>query len=326
MEKSNTIYRPLVVAAVAAALIVGVLPRPANAFVFGGRSLISCVWGGGLSVQRDGIPSDSVTDVRLERRQIDPPAVLETRGPIRRTGSNVEVEFLGEVPVAVANQQWVVDFDVTNHPEHDTTMTLLSYEGQDCDDIPQPTDVNRENPFAGEIAFVLQWGYLNGYPDSTFRPSNPITRQAFAAVLYRMKFGPDAPPACTEAPFVDVPADHPFCPHITWMADTGISTGYPGGYFKPANTITRQSAGAFLYRMREDGYGIGCPAGPIPAHPNPGFTDVPPGHPFEQPIWWMAANSITNGYPDGSFKPGATITRQAGAAYLARAIYLCSAG
>ena len=48
------------------------------------------------------------------------------------------------------------------------------------------------------------------------------------------------------------------------------------------------------------------------------FTDVSPSNPFYDEIEAIAAAGITEGYPDGTFRPGANITRQAMAAFMAR--------
>lgn len=52
------------------------------------------------------------------------------------------------------------------------------------------------------------------------------------------------------------------------------------------------------------------------------FSDVPTTHPFFQEIEALAASGITTGYPDGTFRPSNYITRQAMAAFLARALGL----
>lgn len=49
-----------------------------------------------------------------------------------------------------------------------------------------------------------------------------------------------------------------------------------------------------------------------------GFTDVGPGHPFEDEIGWMAEYQISEGYQDGSYRPGAPVTRQAMSAFMER--------
>ena len=50
------------------------------------------------------------------------------------------------------------------------------------------------------------------------------------------------------------------------------------------------------------------------------FRDVPTDHPFEDEIAWMVDQGITQGYSDGTFRPGAEVTRQAAMAFLFRLV------
>ncbi len=113
----------------------------------------------------------------------------------------------------------------------------------------------------------------------------------------------------TVGPFIDVPADHPFVDAVRWAAVEGITGGWPDGTFRPTSVVTRQAAVAFLHRM------AGSPLPPIDA---PTFADVPPGHPFEDAVRWAAAEGITDGWPDGTFRPTGAVTRQAIVAFLHR--------
>jgi hypothetical protein len=67
---------------------------------------------------------------------------------------------------------------------------------------------------------------------------------------------------------------------------------------------------AFLYRFE------GEPAFTPPIFPS--FPDVPTSHPFYKEIEWLVAAGITTGFPDGNFRPGAEVSRQAMAAFLHR--------
>ncbi len=49
--------------------------------------------------------------------------------------------------------------------------------------------------------------------------------------------------------FSDVPSGHPFQDEIGWMADSGISEGFPDGTFRPTSPVTRQAMAAFLQRL-----------------------------------------------------------------------------
>jgi hypothetical protein len=48
------------------------------------------------------------------------------------------------------------------------------------------------------------------------------------------------------------------------------------------------------------------------------FTDVPPSHPFSQQIGNIVGAGITTGYEDGTYRPGAPVTRGAMAAFMNR--------
>ncbi len=170
------------------------------------------------------------------------------------------------------------------------------------------SDVARTNPFNHAICWMTATGVGTGYADGTYRPTQSVSRQAMAAHLYRLKGSP--PGIYPDPGFTDVGGSSPFLTEISWLVWAGIGTGYPDGTFRPTLPVTRQAMAAFLYRL------AGNPVGPFP---DPGFSDVTPGHPFYTEIAWMASvGSITTGFPDGTFRPGSAVTRQAMAAFLAR--------
>lgn len=57
---------------------------------------------------------------------------------------------------------------------------------------------------------------------------------------------------------------------------------------------------------------------PDPQPPTAPFPDVPLSHPFVADISWMITTGLTTGYPDGTFRGGAPVSRQALAAMLYR--------
>jgi protocatechuate 3,4-dioxygenase beta subunit len=106
--------------------------------------------------------------------------------------------------------------------------------------------------------------------------------------------------------FPDVPPTHPFYEQIQWLAGEGITQGFSDGTFRPGINITRQAVAAWLYAFAGE---------PTVTGPQE-FPDVPPAHPFYDAIQWMAQEGITQGFSDGTFRPGIDITRQAVAAWL----------
>lgn len=176
---------------------------------------------------------------------------------------------------------------------------------------PAFPDVPASNQFCEDVAWARDWGITMGYPGGGFHPTDPVTRQAMAAFLYRSA-GRPAVPICAGGPFPDVPGSHPFCEEIDWLVDQGITTGYEDGTFRPAADVSRQAMAAFLYRS------AGEPRGGDPACSAAAFPDVASSHPFCGEIDWLRDVGITAGYSDGTYRPDANVSRQAMAAFLHR--------
>lgn len=178
---------------------------------------------------------------------------------------------------------------------------------------PTFADVPPSHPFAEDVAWAARAGLVEGYADSTFGPTAPLSRQAAAALLHRLAGRPVAEGAPVGR-FGDVGDGHPFVTAIAWMAATGVAEGYPDGTFRPGEPVSRQAMAAFLHRTAG-------PDGVLAARAEgEDFDDVGTGHPFHDEIAWMAAAGVAEGYADGTFRPAAPVTRQAAVAFLHRAV------
>jgi len=174
---------------------------------------------------------------------------------------------------------------------------------------PTFSDVPQGKPFDFEITWLASTGITTGYPNGSFDPYGTVSRDAMAAFLYRFRGSPSftAPAA---SPFSDVPTSNPFYKEITWLASTGITTGYPDGTFRPFGKVSRDAMAAFLYRFS------GSPEFAAPgASP---FSDVPTSNGFYKEITWLSSTGITTGYADGTFNVYGTVSRDAMAAFLYR--------
>jgi len=172
---------------------------------------------------------------------------------------------------------------------------------------PPFDDVPIEHPFCPEIGRLRMAGLVEGFPDGSFRPGQEVTRQAVAAFLHRAA---GAPPVTPDERFSDVPIDHPFASEITWLAQAGLTDGYPDGTFRPRQPVTRQALIAFLFRA------AGEPDGDWEVS----FLDVSDDHPFTTEIGWAATTGVATGFEDGTFLPTRAVTRQASAAFLDRMV------
>jgi len=109
--------------------------------------------------------------------------------------------------------------------------------------------------FYTEIVWMYQEGISTGWESAAgreYRPLAGVSRDAMAAFLYRFA----GEPAWTDpavSPFIDVTSTSTeFYTEITWLADTGISTGWDtpaGDEFRPLEQTRRDAMAAFLYRF-----------------------------------------------------------------------------
>ena len=218
-------------------------------------------------------------------------------------GHTWDVELNGDlaaVGVIVGNEEGVQLHSISG----DTEVTA----------VPQFTDI-AWSPFVRQIDAIALAGITTGYPDGTFRPMASVTREAMAAFLYRQAGEPAFTPPAT-SPFTDVTTGHPFYAEICWLASEGISTGWTMAngtkQYRPGQPVSREAMAAFLYRFAGE---------PDVAATSTGFVDVSSGHPFADAITWLSEEGVSTGWstPAGAqFKPGASIERQAMAAFLVR--------
>ena len=108
-------------------------------------------------------------------------------------------------------------------------------------------DVPTDHPFYKEISWLAEQNITTGWSDGTFRPSEPVNRDAMAAFFYRMAGSP-AYTAPNESPFNDVPTNRQFYKEISWLAEQNITNGWDDGTFRPKTPIERGAMAAFLYR------------------------------------------------------------------------------
>lgn len=112
------------------------------------------------------------------------------------------------------------------------------------------------------------------------------------------------------SPFTDVATSNPYYPAISWMYETGISTGWDDGTYRPKQQVDRDAMAAFIYRYK------GSPAFTPPA--TSPFTDISSGIQFYKEMTWLEKEKITTGWPDGTYRPWTPTNRDAMAAFMYR--------
>ena len=144
------------------------------------------------------------------------------------------------------------------------------------------------------------FAYVMGYPDGTVRPNGSITRAEVSTILFRLLSDKTRDEYfTTESSFTDVKAGAWYNNSIATLEKAGVIVDTAkGGAFRPDEAITRAELAAMLAQFADAKSVTGVK-----------FTDVSADHWAYDAIAIAAKMGWIAGYPDGTFRPDATITR-----------------
>ena len=171
-----------------------------------------------------------------------------------------------------------------------TSVTMNSdktvYAGWEATGVPDK--LNGDDHFA----------YVVGYSDSTVRPNANISRAEVATIFFRLLKSDIRDGNLTaDNEFSDVSDGQWHNKAISTMAKLGIVKGRRADRFDPDASITRAEFAAICARFNTK-----------PVENSSSFSDIS-GHWAENEIERAAAFGWISGYPDGTFRPDARITR-----------------
>lgn len=152
-------------------------------------------------------------------------------------------------------------------------------------------------------------GYINGYPDGTFRPGKSMTRAEAASILAKLQRLPltdSSKPAFSDA-------DGWYNAVINAVVKAGYMKGYPDGSFKPDKPITRAEFATMLSHFMS-----------AKTASNP-FTDTN-GNWAKEAIDKAYAQGIIKGYEDNTFRPATDVSRAEAVAMVNRTFNIKKAG
>lgn len=137
--------------------------------------------------------------------------------------------------------------------------------------------------------------YLAGYPGGTFGPDQNMTRAEAAQMFYNLLLEKDVE---ITVEFVDVPEDAWYATPVNTLASLGILSGVGDGQFDPDRSITRAEFTVIAMKFANtSGGGVNI------------FSDVNEDDWFYSAVVDSTQYGWINGYPDGTFRPEATISR-----------------
>ena len=171
-----------------------------------------------------------------------------------------------------------------------TTVTMNSdktvYAGWEATGVPDK--LNGDDHFA----------YVIGYPDGKVHPEGNISRAETATIFFRLLKADIRDGNLTaDNGFSDVANGQWHNKAISTMAKLGIVKGRRADRFDPDASITRAEFAAICARFNTK-----------PVENSSSFSDIS-GHWAENEIERAAAFGWISGYPDGTFRPDARITR-----------------
>ena len=163
-----------------------------------------------------------------------------------------------------------------------------------------------------EINYLTGKGIIKGYPeDNTFRPENPVFRMQAVQMIMREKIFPLINLYKTLIGRDIHPGDDGY-EAVAKAVELGIISGKTDPetgerYFDPYGKLTRQQMAKILSLAYQ-----------LVGGSDIVFKDVPINSEFHSYIQHLAANKITTGYENHTFKPGSDISRQHFAVFMAR--------
>lgn len=94
---------------------------------------------------------------------------------------------------------------------------------------------------------AINFPYISGYPDGTFRPNQAVTRAEFATMIARLLTQNNIP--AQENQFKDVPELKFSTDAINYVTKLGLMKPYEDGTFRPTNPVTLKEAQEIIPRL-----------------------------------------------------------------------------
>ena len=205
-------------------------------------------------------------------------------------------------------------------PGHDVTLTATWQKKPtpppvDPKDDGKPHDLNTEDHFSYVVGYPVDHRTGLATDDVDLWPVRPeagITRAEVATIFYRL-LKEDVRDRVTSDvnDFNDVASGDWFNVTVSSLAQMGVIAGYEDGSFRPNAPITRAEFAAIATRFfaeRGATYNEGL------------FADITGDEWFADVVAAAADRGLLGGYPDGTVRPNATITRAESCAVVNRTL------
>lgn len=181
------------------------------------------------------------------------------------------------------------------------------------EDAPSYTDVSRTHFAINEISALSKDRIIEGYEDGMFKPDQAVTRAEFAVMIVRAL--DITTNRSYQGQFEDYDANAWYAEELAAALNNRVTQGFTSFKYAPNQFIPREQAAIMLSNVSK---GV-----PLLVNVAPTFTDQKDIIEWaKQDVFLVVKQSILHGYPDGSFKPKAHITRAEAAVVIYRLIHM----
>ncbi|MFH1541487.1 MAG: S-layer homology domain-containing protein [bacterium] len=161
-----------------------------------------------------------------------------------------------------------------------------------------------------QIVYLSTLGFIEGYPDNNYYPSQPVSRGEFATWLARVRGLPIAEKIEADV-FYDVPREHWRAPYIKAAYEAGLVLPLQNDFFGLEEPITRREVAQMALKIEELESSEDL---------KPFFVDVLREEEGAQPIYMAGRRGLIRGVFEDIpvFDPDRSLTRAEAAVLLAR--------
>ena len=132
------------------------------------------------------------------------------------------------------------------------TVNGIEYSAECAVDVNLPTmsfpDVTDGDWYYDAVKYNFERGYITGYSNGTFGPSNNIQRQDFVLILARIAGADLSAYEGQNGGFSDVQTGSYYASAVAWAKDTGVANGFSADNFGVGTFISREQICIMLCR------------------------------------------------------------------------------
>ena len=202
-----------------------------------------------VTVLIDGEPYDAWSFTTAAAAPLPPPDLPETFADVGPDASHyhgVEAVAGADIAGGFGDGTFRPSQPVTRAQMATFLVNALWLRDADLTPAPLPEDVAGDDVHAEAVALLLASGIAGGFPDGTYRPSQPVTRAQMATFLAagleldtEVELADDAAPS-------DIAGVH--AGSIAAVIDEGVASGFGDGTYRPGAPVTRGQMATFLRR------------------------------------------------------------------------------